>query len=173
MARTVRIVSGSSALLLTLIAYLNALANACLDYATIANGTTNGKLKTTSDASFRIDGKLYKKAATDDLWDLSAQTTLSSGQYKAYWLYIDTAGAATIEAGTVGTSATLALQNLPVPSTSKSVFGVFVAGPSTNFANALSAQGTIHHGIPAGASYVPGTPSGSYGVSGLLTASNA
>lgn len=173
MARTVRNVPGASALMLTLIAYLNSWANACLDYATIANGTTNGKLKTTSDASFRIDGKLYKKAATDDLWTLSGEASLSTGQYKAYWLYIDTAGAASIEGGTIGSSATIALQNLPVPSTSKSVFGVFVAGPSTNFANALSSQGTIHHGIPAGSSYVPGTPSGTYGISGLLTVGNA
>lgn len=169
MARTIRAIPGDPALLNILIAYLNSVANACLGYATIANGTTNGKLKTTSTVSFKVDSQIYTKAATDDLWDLSGETSLSSGQHKAYWLYVGADGTASIEGGTVATTAAGARNALPIPSTTKSVFGVFVAGPSTNFANALSSQGTIIHGMPADASYVVGTPSGTYGISGLLT----
>jgi len=173
MARTIRAIPGDPALLNILIAYLNAFANAVLGYATIANGTTAGKLKTTSTVSFRVDGRVYTKAATDDLWDLSALTDTIADQYRAYWLYVDATGTPTIEAGSNAASGALALAGLPVPSTSKSVFGVFLAGPSTDFnaGGGLTGQSgaVVYHGIPPGASYVVGTPSGTYGVSGLLT----
>lgn len=177
MARTVRNVPGAPALMLTLIAYLNSWANAVLGYATIANGTTAGKLKTTSTVSHKVDGRAYTKAATDDLWDLSAETDTTGVQYRAYWLYVNASGTASIEAGSNATTGALALAALPVPSTSKSVFGVFLAGPSTDFnaGGGLTGQAgaIVYHGIPPESSYVPGTPSGTYGVSGLLTVSNA
>lgn len=144
-------------------------ANAVMGYATIANGTTNGKLKTTSTVAYKVDSQVYTKAATDDLWTLSAIATMSANQYRAITLYIDASGTASIDTGTVvtNTDATAgklaALAACPVLPATKSIFGVFVAGPSTNFANALSSQGTIYHGIPTGygtLSLVPGAPQG-------------
>lgn len=148
---------------------LQAWANACLGFATIANGTTNGKLKTTSTVPFKVDSQIYTKSATDDLWTLSAIATLSANQYRAVTLYIDAAGTATIDTGTIvtNTNATAgklaALAACPALPADKSIFGVFVAGPSTNFANALTSQGTMYHGIPTGygtLAMVPGSPQG-------------
>lgn len=145
-----------------LVTRMNAIANGAIGYANIANATTNGKLKSQNTTGYRIDGVMYTKAATDNLWDFTGQTTLGASDYKAYRLYLDAAGDPSIEGGTAATTAAAALAALPAPSTSKSVIGVFVAGPSTNFANALSSQGTIYHG----------TPSGTVGGLDLLTLSN-
>lgn len=123
----------------------------------IGNGTTNGRLRTTASVTGRIAGAEVTKASTDDLWNLSAQTAVPAATYRAYWLYIDSAGAASFGAGSNASSAALALAALPAPDETKCILGVYVAGPSTNFANALAAQGTIHNRIPDGAPIgVPG-----------------
>lgn len=148
---------------------LQSWANACLTYATVANGTTAGKLKTTSTISFKVDSQIYTKANTDDLWTLSAIATLGANQFRAVTLYLDAAGTATIDTGTIvtNTNATAgklaALAACPVLPADKCIIGVFVAGPLTNFSNALSSQGTIYHGIPTGygtLSRIPLTPQG-------------
>lgn len=164
--------SNAAALRDAINARINAHANACHSYSTIANGTTNGKLKTTIAASYQIDGVLYTKAGTDDLWDLSAQTATTGAQFRAFWLYVDASGTATIEAGANAASATLARQALPVPSASKCVFGVFTAGLSTNFSNALSSQGTITHGIPSDACVLAGN-GGQAGYASRIVLTNA
>lgn len=155
-------------------ARINALANRCEGYSTIANGTTAGKLKTTTTVDFRVDGVLYTKAATDDLWNLAAETDTTGAQYRAYWLYIDAAGTATIEAGANAASATLARQALPVPSATKSVFGVYTAGLSTDFnaGGGLSGQGTITHGIPSDACVLAGN-GGQAGYASRIALTNA
>lgn len=122
----------------------------------IGNGTTNGRLRTTGTATYTVAGVFKTKASTDDLWNLSAQTSLSTGQYKAFHLYLDGSGTATIGAGTVAASEAAALRALPTIPATKSVIGIFVAGPSTNFANALAAQGTIYDGLPSAALPEPG-----------------
>lgn len=117
----------------------------------IGNGTTNGRLRSNADVEYCIAGTVYRKTSTDDLWNLSAQSSLSSGQYKAFWLYLDSSGTASIGAGTVATSSALAIAALPAVTSTKAVIGVYVAGPSTNFANALATQGTLIDGWPAAA----------------------
>lgn len=168
MARNVRRTGGID-MFDAIIGQLQAQSNAVLGYATIANGTTAGKLKTTSTVAFKVDSQVYTKANTDDLWTLSAIATMSANQYRAITLYMDASGTASIDTGTVvtNTDATAgklaALAACPDLPATKAIFGVFVAGPSTNFANALSSQGTIYHGIPAGygtLSMVPLTPQG-------------
>ncbi len=125
--------------------------------AAIGNGTTSGRLRTNAAVNYRVAGVEYSKASTDDLWDLSAETATDASSYRAYWLYLDSAGASSFVAGGDKGSAALALADLPDVVETKSILGVFVAGPSTNFANALAAQGTIYDGIPAGAAIgVPG-----------------
>lgn len=119
--------------------------------AAIGNGTTAGRLRTTASATGRAAGVEVTKASTDDLWNLSAQTATAAGKYRAFWLYIDSAGAASFVASTTdGDSAALALAALPAHDESKCILGVYVAGPATTFTNALAAQGTIHNRIPAG-----------------------
>jgi hypothetical protein len=116
----------------------------------IANGTTAGKFKTLAICVYAIGGVLYSKAITDDLWTLSAQTAVAASRFRAFYLFLDAAGTPSIAAGTDQTSASLALANLAstaIPST-QSVIGVFVAGASTDFTLALSAQGTLYNGLP-------------------------
>lgn len=117
----------------------------------IGNGTTNGRLRTNASVTGNIAAVPVTKASTDDLWNLSAQTATPASTFRAIWLYIDAAGTASIAAGTNAASAAAALAALPAPDETKCIFGVYVAGGSTNFANALAAQGTIHNGIPSGA----------------------
>lgn len=116
----------------------------------IGNGGTAGRLRTTATTLFRIAGRVYSKASTDDLWNLTAVTNLGAGQYQAHWLYLDSSGTATIGSGTVATSAAAALAALPALDGTKAVAGVYVAGPSTDYDAALAAQGTIYDGIPEG-----------------------
>lgn len=155
MARNIRKTGGMD-MFQAIVGLLQVFANAALGYATIANGTTNGKLKTTSTVSYKVDGQVYTKAGTDDLWTLSAIATMSTNQYRAITLYIAADGTASIDTGTVvtNTDATAgklaALNACPALPSDKCVFGVFVAGPSTNFANALTSQGTVYHGVPPG-----------------------
>lgn len=112
----------------------------------ISNATTNGKLKLGADVDVRIGGAIYRKPATDNLWDLSGQTATGGGQYRAYWLYLNTSLAPSIAAGTNAANLEAALDALPAQDSSKAVVGVYVAGPNTNFGNALAAQGTIYDG---------------------------
>lgn len=125
---------------------------------TIGNGTTNGRLRTTVSTVGRIMGVAeVTKASTDDLWNLSGETAVPAATYRAYWLYLNSAGTASFVAGTNAASIAAALAALPSHDETKTIFGVYVAGPSTNFANALVAQGTVYNGVPPGANIgVPG-----------------
>jgi hypothetical protein len=136
-----------------LIQRVNALANRCMTNPGIADGGTDGKLQTANSISFSIDGELYTKAGTDNLWDLTAQTDTIAAQYRAYALYLDSSGTASIGAGSNAASAAAALAALPAFVATKCVVGVYVAGPSCDFNGAagLEAQGTVHNGTPSGA----------------------
>lgn len=117
----------------------------------LADGTTDGKIKTTASVTTKIKGASYTKGATDDLWDLSGETDTDGTHYRAYWLYLDSAGTATVAAGTDAlTSETVAIAALPAIDATKCVVGVYVAGPSTDFNGAagLDAQGTLYNGWP-------------------------
>lgn len=120
-------------------------------------GTTAGKAKTVNAVSFRVDGALYNKAATDDLWDFTAQAGLGAGVYKAFWLLLSTAGVASIVSGASASSAADALASLvstQIPDATKSIIGCYVAGSagSTSFTSALGGgAGTFYDGVPAAA----------------------
>lgn len=116
---------------------------------TIGNGSTAGNLRTTTAADYRsLAGAFDTVASTDDHWDLSGETDTAAGVYQAYWLYHD----GTFSTAVTGASLTAAIQGLPAPDTSLAVFGVYVAGPETDFddAGGLAAQGTIISGVPLG-----------------------
>ena len=116
----------------------------------IADGTTAGCLRTVADTEYAVDGEAYAKAATDDLWDLSAETDTGAGEFRAYWLYLNAAGTASIAAGTVAASAALAIAALPALAADKAAVGVYVAGESTDFDGVagLTAQGRVYNGYP-------------------------
>lgn len=78
----------------------NLLGNRCYSYATIAIGTTKSKIKTTSAVSYSIDGVMYTKAATDDLFVFSDVTVQAAGTTKYYALCLDASGTATVISGT-------------------------------------------------------------------------
>jgi hypothetical protein len=120
----------------------------------IVNGTTAGYLKPAADVFFSIGGTFYRKAATDDLWNLSAQTDTTGAQYRAIALYLDASGTASIGAGSNAASAAAAIAALPATPSTKALVGTFVAGLSTDFdaGGGLSAQGTIYNGHPGEAS---------------------
>lgn len=133
---------------------------------TLANGTTAGRLRTSASASYRIGQLSYTLGSTDDAWNLSAETNTTASQYRAYWLLVNSSGARSIAAGSNAATAELALRRLPELDGTKAVFGVYVAGPSTDFGGAggLAAQGTIHTGVPAGANVGSGIAAQSLGL---------
>ena len=119
----------------------------------IADGTTDGKIKTVASCDYKIAGQLFTKAITDDLWNLTAEVDTDGTHYRAYWLYLAANGTASIAAGTDAlTSAANAIAALPALDSSKAAIGVYVAGPSTDFNGAagLTAQGTLINGYPSG-----------------------
>lgn len=117
----------------------------------IAAGTTNGKIKTVNSITYAIGGVLYTKGGTDDLWDLSGETTLASGTYKAAVLYLDSSGAATYTLTASATSAANALLGVRdiAHVTTKSIVGVYVSSAAQNWGNALG--GTYYNGLPLAA----------------------
>lgn len=125
---------------------------------TIVNGTTAGTLRNTATSvPFSVSGVLAAAnlVTTDNFWDLSGETDLAAGQFRAYWLRVDAAGAASFEAGSIQGSAAAALAALPEYSTTHAIIGVYVAGSAgsaTDFddAGGLAAQGAINAGIPVG-----------------------
>lgn len=128
----------------------------------LADGTTDGKIKSTADVDYHIGTGAYAKSATDELWDLSAETDTAADEYRAYWLLLDSSGTASIAASGEQASAAAALEDLPALDGTKAVIGVYVAGLSCDFNGAagLEAQGTLYDGIPEGAALggnIPGT----------------
>jgi hypothetical protein len=127
--------------------------HAAMNSGAIANGGTAGRLRTTATVAFRVAGSLYSKASTDDLWNLSAETDTIADQYRAYYLYLDASGTATIGAGSNAATLAAAIAALPDVAATKAVIGVYVAGPETDFddAGGLSSQGTIYNGYASAA----------------------
>lgn len=66
----------------------------------LAVGTTASKIKTTAAINYCIDGVMYVKAATDDLFTFTDTTELADGDTCFYLLCLDATGAALIVNGT-------------------------------------------------------------------------
>lgn len=82
--------------------------NFSLAAANLAIGTTTSKARTTTNvAHYVIDGRAYFKAATDDLVTLSG-TSLTTHQVCAFFVYLDSAGACTVEQSEIKTASTAA-----------------------------------------------------------------
>ncbi len=116
----------------------------------LANGTTDGKIKTSVGMSYRIALDLFYKAATDNLWDLSAEVDTIAAEYRAYALELDSSGTASFVASSTEASAAAAFAALAAVGATKSRVGIYIAGPSTDFNGVahLLAQGTYYNGVP-------------------------
>lgn len=66
----------------------------------LAIGTTKSKVKTAAAINFCIDGIMYLKAATDDLFVFTDLTVQAANTTKFYALCLDASGAASIVTGT-------------------------------------------------------------------------
>lgn len=134
---------------------------------TFVDGTTAGKIKILGGTeaipvAFRVNGELLSKAPADDFWNLAAQTDTPALEYAAFWLLVSDAGAASIQRATANAASAVAAKAVLLadgePPADKAVFGVFVAGPETDFsADAIVAKAgaTMEYGIPADLRYVP------------------
>ena len=69
--------------------------NRCYAKAAAATGTTTSKVKTVNSVDYAIDGGIFRKAATDDLWTLSGAVVAISSWQK-YLLCLNSAGTASI-----------------------------------------------------------------------------
>lgn len=149
MATTVRKTGGRSEInaLWQLAASTNVLSHFSTPLSgVIGNGTTAGNLRTTATTEPHVAGiRNADLVSTDDFWDLSAETDTGAAEFRAYWLYVSTANAASFVAGAASPNELQALGALPDPDETKSILGVFVAGVATDFddAGGLAAQGTI------------------------------
>jgi len=70
---------------------------------TLAIGTTKSKIQTTTIINYCIDGIMYVKAATDDLFVFTDVTVQPISTTRHYLLCLDAAGTASIVTGTATT----------------------------------------------------------------------
>jgi hypothetical protein len=66
----------------------------------LAIGTTKSKIKTAAAINYCIDGIMYVKAATDDLFVFTDVTVQAISTTKYYLLCLDASGTATVISGT-------------------------------------------------------------------------
>jgi hypothetical protein len=98
------------------------LGNRVMSNPGIAIGTTKSKAKTANTTEYCIDGVIYSKAATDDLFVHTDVSVQAVGTTRYYALCLDAAGAATVIAGATtanvaGSTYPIAAKMPPIPST--------------------------------------------------------
>ena len=81
--------------------------NVCMSVAGLAIGTTTSKAKTVNRLDYTIGGRAYSKAATDDLFTLSG-TALAVNEVCAFFLWLDSSGAASITQSAIKKNSTAA-----------------------------------------------------------------
>lgn len=69
--------------------------NVCMQNGALAIGATTSRAKTVNAITFMVNGRVYNKAATDDLFTL-AGTTLTARQTGVFWLWLDASGTASV-----------------------------------------------------------------------------
>lgn len=100
-----------------------ALKNGCFSAAGLAEGTNSATLKTAYAISYTIDGRMYYKAATDNI-AMTALSAQADNTYRKYLVEINSSGDVSILAGTAASTAAAA--KWPARSSSgKAVIGGF------------------------------------------------
>ena len=80
----------------------------CFGFGGCGAATIDGQAKTTAAVNYEIQGKVYAKAATDNLWDLTGVST-GANEYKKVLLCLRTDGAGRIVEGKVAATQANAL----------------------------------------------------------------
>lgn len=150
-------------LLANTLAILNRIQNTIVARceAVFEDAAQAGKIKLSLNAEalplqFRVNGAVLEKAATDNFWNLSAQTDTPALEYAAFYLLIDASGAASIQRASANAASAAAARAVlladGLPPADKAVVGVFVAGPETDFSmDAIVAVSgaEVSYGFPA------------------------
>lgn len=150
-------------LLSNVLAILNRLQNTVtgLNECTFVDATLAGKIKILGGAEaipvdFKVNGECLTKAPADPVWDLSAQTDTPALEYVSFYLLVNASGTASIQRASANAASAAAAQAVlladGLPPADKAVFGVFTAGPSTDFsmdAIVAKAGATMKYGFPA------------------------
>lgn len=129
--------------------------NGPMDVTTLANGSTPGFIATTvTTLTYRVDGRVLTKAATDDVWDLSGvNPDNGAGEFRAIGLDLDAAGVGHIDdSAPSADSENSALGNMNQPGQpDRARVGVYVGGPNCDWddAGGLAAQGNFFLGWPS------------------------
>lgn len=119
----------------------------------IARGTTAQKAKTVNTTTYRVDGKNYSLAGSDDFWTL-AGTTVAVSAFQKYLLCIDASATASIIEGTQSTVSAAAVV-LPNHPQAKCILGVLTIAtdathtfiPGTTALNATGITATFQDGF--------------------------
>lgn len=150
-------------LLSNVLAILNRMQNTIIAKceAVFEDAAQAGKIKISLNAEalpvqFRVNGEPLEKAATDNFWDLSAQTDTPALEYCAFYLLVNASGAASIQRASANAASAAAARAVlladGLPPADKAVFGVFVAGPETDFSMdaIVAVSGAVmSYGFPA------------------------
>ncbi|MBU1082522.1 MAG: hypothetical protein KKB59_18695, partial [Spirochaetes bacterium] len=123
--------------------------NRPLSTGIVADGTSDGKIKTTATIYYTIHGQIYTKTATDDLWDLSGMVDTGGAEYKAYRLCLNAGGSASVVESSVQATASAAHGALAAASDTVCQVAEYIANPNCDFNGiaGLAAQGTQYDGI--------------------------
>lgn len=127
--------------------------NGCFDNPGLAIGSDTTQIQNANAITFMIDGVLYSKAATDDLWDLGGSTAtltaVTAAKYACITLYLDASGVFTVaEDAGAGTAATLAAAKAGAAgfSATKAIIGYYTVGDGTNTHTWVSDSLALHSG---------------------------
>lgn len=114
----------------------------------ITDGSSSGKAKTTNTISYLIGGVEYTKAATDNLFDLTA-LTYDATLFTGVAFLLSAQGTGSITSAT-STTAAKAVQSVLYKhtDTTKALVHCFVANAAATFGNsALTAQGSYNQNL--------------------------
>lgn len=114
------------------------LLNRCFVAAGLAIATTATKIKTVNAVDYCIDGKMYSKAATDNI-TITAGAVQAVSTFCKYLVSINAAGAVTVTKGTDAATSALALvPGLPADSAPLGYFEIETDGATTFTAGTTS-----------------------------------
>lgn len=127
----------------------------CYSNAALADGTTNGKAKTVNAVDYAIDGVLYSKAGTDDLFNCVGLDDVGAAKACTVVFLLDSTGTASVVKGD-DADAVADVTYPDIPAT-KCVIGVIVVdntGGGVDYvfgSGALSAKADYYNGCPSDA----------------------
>lgn len=135
-----------------LVAWFDVVENSVAGKAGVATATVTSQVKTANQVDYFCSGSVFRKAATDNLWTLTGGV-LAISSWRKYALILDSAGTATVVAGTDST-VSAAAAGLPALPAGKSCIGVLTV--ATNGATTFTPATTLLGAAGITATYVDG-----------------